>query len=142
MLEKFLLNGLEDSPNGSEDSLNGLEYSPNEQDPPAIAVTEETPTVYITEETPADAVLEKTPADMDSEERGNPAPNLTTPDDNFIKIVQQIFYRNQYTDAYRINESVIKKTVYRNFHCINRIDKLQLTIYCKSPTVLNTSNQE
>ena len=71
----------------------------------------------------------------DAENQADPAPNPTTSNDSSTSSIHQIFYRNQYTDAYKIDERVLKQIVYSNVQCINPNDKLKLMIYYKNPTV-------
>ena len=47
----------------------------------------------------------------------------------------EIYYRNQYSDAHKVDEKVLKDIVYNNVKCTRDIDKLKLTVYYKSKTV-------
>ena len=123
----------------------GTEDSPtveDTEDSPADAVVEDFPAVVVadealrvTGETPADVAAGENHADVDAENQAIPAPNPTTSNGSSTTSIHQIFIRNQSSDAYKIDERVIKEIVYSSEHCINPNVKLELTIYYKNTTV-------
>ena len=50
-------------------------------------------------------------------------------------ITHTVFYRNQYTDAYRTDERVIRQIIRNNVRCIKPNDTLKLVIYSKNTTI-------
>ena len=63
-----------------------------------------------------------------------PKPKPTTDTDSTGEVIE-IYYRNQYSDAYKTDEKVLKDIVYNNVKCSRDTDRLKLTIYYKSKTV-------
>ena len=50
-------------------------------------------------------------------------------------VVHKVYYRNQYSSAYKADERVIKDIVKKNTKCINEKERLNLVIYYKSKTI-------
>jgi hypothetical protein len=46
-----------------------------------------------------------------------------------------VYYQNQYSQSYKVDERTIKAIVKNNTHCINQTDKLKLTIYYKTNAI-------
>ena len=49
----------------------------------------------------------------------------------------ELFYRNQMSDSYKIDEKILKAIIKQNTKCINENDKLKLNIYYKNEKIAN-----
>ena len=57
------------------------------------------------------------------------------PDTDTMGEVVEVFYMNQFSDAYKTDEKVLKDIVTKNVKCTRQTDNFKLTIYYKSNTV-------
>ena len=69
-------------------------------------------------------------------------PKLTTNTEEPTK--HKIFYQNQFSEAYKTDERVIRNIISNNVECSNKIDSLQFIPYYRSNTItkLTTKNNQ
>ena len=65
----------------------------------------------------------------------NPTRRQPAPPNISDENTHEIFYKNQFSEAYKIDERIMKEIVHSNVKCKNQSDKLKLTIYYKSSQV-------
>ena len=73
--------------------------------------------------------------DTDQLSRVDPQPNVDMIRSSDEGMMLLIYYRNQYTETYKIDERVMKNKVQNNVRCNKKKDKLKFIIYYRNSTI-------